>query len=51
MHLDTGMVLTSIGYRGKPVPGLPFDDDANVVPNTGGRVIDPALAGRCPVCT
>jgi ferredoxin--NADP+ reductase len=36
--LDAGLVLTSIGYRGKPVPGLPFDDDAGVVPNVEGRV-------------
>src|SRR6185312_8865120 len=34
-------VLTSIGYHGRPVPGLPFDDDAGVVPNRDGRVIDP----------
>jgi ferredoxin--NADP+ reductase len=40
--LDAGLVLTSIGYRGKPIRDLPFDDDACVVPNAGGRVIDPA---------
>ena len=39
--LDAGLVLTSIGYRGKPIRDLPFDDDACVVPNAGGRVIDP----------
>jgi len=33
-------VLTSIGYRGRPVAGLPFDDDTATVPNQGGRVID-----------
>lgn len=36
--LDAGLVLTSIGYRGVPVPGLPFDDAAGIVPNAGGRV-------------
>lgn len=36
-----GLVLTSIGYRGSPVRGLPFDDAAAVVPNRDGRVIDP----------
>ena len=36
-----GLVLTSIGYRGKPIRDLPFDDDAAVVPNDGGRVVDP----------
>lgn len=37
-ELSAGMFLTSIGYRGKPVDGLPFDDDAAVVPNDRGRV-------------
>lgn len=40
--LDTGLVLTSIGYRGAPVPGLPFDTTAAVVPNRDGRVVDPS---------
>jgi ferredoxin--NADP+ reductase len=41
-QLPAGMVLTSIGYRGKPIRGLPFDQTAAVVPNVDGRVIDPA---------
>lgn len=40
-RLDAGMVLTSIGYRGKPIRDLPFDETASVVPNDGGRVVDP----------
>jgi ferredoxin--NADP+ reductase len=39
--LEAGLVLSSIGYRGRPVAGLPFDDDAAVVSNRGGRVVDP----------
>jgi len=39
--LDAGLLLTSTGYRGAPVPGLPFDVAAAVVPNTAGRVVDP----------
>ncbi len=51
VHLDAGLVLTSIGYRGKPIAGLPFDEAAGVVPNdgrpgdrsgrrkTGGRIV------------
>ena len=39
--ISAGLVLTSIGYRGKPIRGLPFDDATAVVPNRGGRVIDP----------
>ena len=33
------LVLRSIGYRGKPVPGLPFDERRGVVPSVAGRVI------------
>lgn len=36
--LDAGLVLTSIGYRGKAIADLPFDETASVVPNDGGRV-------------
>jgi ferredoxin--NADP+ reductase len=37
--LSAGLVLTSIGYRGRPIRGLPFDESAAVVPNDDGRVI------------
>ncbi|KAA0096725.1 4Fe-4S dicluster domain-containing protein [Mycolicibacterium sp. P1-18] len=37
-ELAAGMVLTSIGYRGKPIRDLPFDESVAVVPNDGGRV-------------
>lgn len=37
-QLPAGLLLTSIGYRGKPIDGLPFDEAASVVPNDGGRV-------------
>ncbi|HTX97993.1 MAG TPA: FAD-dependent oxidoreductase [Mycobacterium sp.] len=40
-RLEAGLVLTSIGYRGKPIRDLPFDESVGVVPNDGGRVIDP----------
>ncbi|MET8967171.1 FAD-dependent oxidoreductase [Streptomyces hydrogenans] len=36
--LDTGLVLRSIGYRARPVPGLPFDEDTATVPHEAGRV-------------
>ncbi|WP_395310018.1 FAD-dependent oxidoreductase [Mycobacterium sp. AMU20-3851] len=42
--VDAGMVLTSIGYRGKAIAGLPFDEAAAVVPNDGGRVLGSAGA-------
>ena len=37
-ELGTGLVLRSIGYRGVPVDGLPFDETTGVVPNVAGRV-------------
>jgi ferredoxin--NADP+ reductase len=37
--IEAGLVLTSIGYRGRPIEGLPFDEGAAIVPNDGGRVL------------
>ncbi|MDN5857121.1 MAG: FAD-dependent oxidoreductase [Pseudonocardia sp.] len=48
VHVDAGLVLTSIGYHARPVPGLPFDDAAGVVPNKSGRVVDPATGAVVP---
>ncbi|MRK01505.1 4Fe-4S dicluster domain-containing protein [Aeromicrobium sp. S22] len=36
--ISTGLVLRSIGYRGAPLAGLPFDDARAVVPHELGRV-------------
>lgn len=46
--LPAGLVLRSVGYRGRPLPGLPFDDRLGVVPNASGRIIDPATAQPLP---
>ncbi|MFE7190664.1 4Fe-4S binding protein [Kitasatospora sp. NPDC057541] len=46
--LRTALVVRSIGHRGVPVPGLPFDDTAGSVPHTGGRVLDPATGRPLP---
>ncbi|MGW4479303.1 FAD-dependent oxidoreductase [Rhodococcus triatomae] len=40
--LTAGLVLRSVGFRGRPVPGVPFDDEVGVLPNRGGAVHDPA---------
>ncbi|WP_107654871.1 FAD-dependent oxidoreductase [Nocardia suismassiliense] len=39
-RLDAGLVLTSVGYRGVPLPGLPFDAASSVIPNLDGRVLE-----------
>jgi ferredoxin--NADP+ reductase len=33
-----GLVVASVGFRGAPVPGLPFDEATGTVPHQGGRV-------------
>ena len=38
--ISAGIVFRSVGYRGVPLPGLPFDDSRGVIPNAGGRVED-----------
>ena len=37
--LDAQMVLRSVGYQSVPLPGVPFDPRASVVPNAQGRVL------------
>jgi len=37
---DVQAVYRAVGYRSTPMPGLPFDDRAAVIPNDGGRVLD-----------
>lgn len=37
--LDAGLVLRSVGYRGKPIAELPFDERRGVLPNDAGRVL------------
>ncbi|MFD6162224.1 FAD-dependent oxidoreductase [Nocardia sp. NPDC060256] len=39
-RLEAGLVLTSVGYRGVPLPGLPFDAAGSVIPNQDGRVLE-----------
>lgn len=37
--IECGLVLRSIGYRGVPLPGVPFDERRGLIRNDGGRVI------------
>ena len=39
-HLPVGLVFRSVGYRGVPLPGVPFNDDWGVILNEKGRVLD-----------
>lgn len=38
--IECGMALRSVGYRGQPMPGVPFDERRGVIPNERGRVTD-----------
>lgn len=37
-RISCGILFRSVGYRGVPVPGAPFDERRGVIPNTAGRV-------------
>jgi ferredoxin/flavodoxin---NADP+ reductase len=39
-EIGCGLVLRSIGYRGRPLEGLPFDERRGLIRNDGGRVCD-----------
>ncbi len=40
-ELPVGLVFRSVGYRGVPLPGVPFNESWGVIPNDKGRVLDP----------
>ncbi len=37
--IEAGLVLRSVGYRAVPLPDVPFDERAYVLPNVRGRVL------------
>jgi ferredoxin--NADP+ reductase len=39
-ELDCGIVFRSIGYRGTPLEGLPFDERRGTIPHDVGRILD-----------
>jgi ferredoxin--NADP+ reductase len=44
--VECGLVLRSIGYRGTPLAGIPFDERRGLIRNENGRVVTDA--GVCP---
>ncbi len=44
-ELRAGLVFRSVGYRGMPIDGLPFDPNWAVIPNDKGRVGAATKAG------
>jgi ferredoxin--NADP+ reductase len=41
LTIPAQVVFRAIGYRGTPLPGVPFDEARAVIANAGGRVTDP----------
>jgi len=39
-QLPCGLIFRSVGYRGIPIPGLPFHDQSGIIPNQQGRIAD-----------
>ena len=46
--ISAGLVFRAIGYRGIPLPGVPFDERRGVIPSRGGRVTDPTSDAPLP---
>jgi ferredoxin--NADP+ reductase len=40
-EVPVGLVFRSVGYRGVPIPGVPFHDAWGVILNDKGRVLEP----------
>jgi ferredoxin--NADP+ reductase len=38
-EIEASVVLRSVGFRGRPLPGLPFDEHRGIIPNDRGRVV------------
>ncbi len=45
-ELECGLVLRSVGYRGIPIEGVPFDERRGLILNEAGRVLDSHDAGH-----
>jgi ferredoxin--NADP+ reductase len=46
--IPTGLVFRAIGYRGIPLPGVPFDERAATIPHNAGRVLHPTTGAPLP---
>ncbi|NGX06576.1 FAD-dependent oxidoreductase [Mycobacteroides franklinii] len=46
--IKAGLFLTSIGYRGVPMPDVPFDNERGTIPNEQGRVTDSSTGRAHP---
>lgn len=46
--IPVDLVFRAIGYKGLPLPGLPYDKRRGTVPNEGGRIVEPETGAVIP---
>ena len=46
--IEAGLLFRAIGYRGIPLPGVPFDERPGTIPHDQGRVLDPETGEPVP---
>ncbi|CAM3890259.1 FAD-dependent oxidoreductase [Smaragdicoccus niigatensis] len=46
--LDANLVIHAVGFHGRAIPGVPFDNERHVIPNIAGRVVDPLTGEPLP---
>jgi len=46
--ISAQMAFRAIGYRGIPLPGVPFNERSGVIPSESGRVLDPETSTPLP---
>jgi len=46
--IDAGLLFRAVGYRGVPLPGVPFDERRAVIANVDGRVVDAHSGAQAP---
>ncbi|MFL2504608.1 MAG: hypothetical protein ACJ0Q2_05950 [Candidatus Azotimanducaceae bacterium] len=39
--IPAGLVFRSVGYKGKPLPDIPYDENSGTIMNASGRVVEP----------
>jgi ferredoxin--NADP+ reductase len=47
-EMPAGLVFHAIGYKGVPLPGVPFNERWGTIPNQQGRVVDPGTEKTIP---
>ena len=46
-NIPAGLIFRSVGYKGKPLPDIPYNENSGTIMNESGRVIE---ADGTPVC-